>query len=93
MDTGEGRFEQFDASSDEEVNEKLKILQKTYTRHGGMFRVGEELEIRGSKFKIQKLTPKKMVLKLLKKPDDWEEREFPDKVGGILNTPNGPKKF
>lgn len=67
MDTGQGRFEQFNASNEKELNEKMELLQKKFTNHGGTFRIGETLEIRGSHFKIQKITPKKMTLKLLKR--------------------------
>ena len=67
MDTGRGYFEQFDAQNDEEMNEKLKQLQKKYTDFGGVFRIGEVLEIRGSKFKIRTLGKKEMHLRLLPK--------------------------
>ena len=62
MDSGDGRFERleqerFDAltSGEEEKPE----------RAGGIFSVGEELEIRGSRFKVRKITRKDLVLRLL----------------------------
>ena len=61
MDTGEGRFEMF------EKEEELKKMQETYPEHGGVFRQGETLEIRGSLFRVQSIKPKGMRLKLLKK--------------------------
>jgi hypothetical protein len=67
MDTGEGRFEEFEADNEEELNEKMKTLREKFTNHGGVFRVGEEIEIRGSLFRVQSIRPKKLILKLLKK--------------------------
>ena len=60
MDTGEGRFEQF-----EELN-RLRELEKKYPKHKGIFTVGEELELRGSKFKVKDISPFGIKLKLLK---------------------------
>lgn len=61
MDTGEGRFEMVDTL--EEAIEK----QKGYPLHGGIFKIGEILEIKGSQFKIQSINPKGMRPKLLKR--------------------------
>ena len=70
MDSGEGRFEEF------EKPEQLADLQREYPLHGGVFKKGEILEIRGSKFKIKTISPKELRLKLLpkhsKKPVDCE---------------------
>ena len=61
MDTGEGRFEMM--QSLEEAIEK----KEEYPNHGGIFREGEILEIKGSRFKVQSINPKGMRLKLLKR--------------------------
>ena len=64
MDTGEGRFEQFD--SEEEMRNKLAELRDRFPRLNEFaFRVGEEVEIQGSKFKITRITPKKLTLRIL----------------------------
>ena len=71
MITNEGRFKQFD--SEEEAAESLKTLagedlsvndlklemQRRY------FRVGEELIIKGGKFRVKNITPTKLILKLV----------------------------
>ena len=60
MDTGEGRFER--------VNDIYDVWdkQRKHPKAKGIFMVGEELEIRGSKFKIKDISPFGMKLKLLK---------------------------
>ena len=60
MDTGEGKFETF------YTDEELIALKKAYPDSRGVFSVDEELEIKGSRFKVKKITPFGMVLKLLK---------------------------
>ena len=67
MDTGEGRFEPIKAADDKELSEKLRALQKKHTQHGGTFRIGEEVELKGSRFRIKSIKPKQLVLKLLKR--------------------------
>ena len=69
MDTGEGRFEQVEFDPHEKVAEfedQLSNLRKKFPKSKGLFTVGEELEIRGSKFKIKDISPFGMKLKLLK---------------------------
>lgn len=61
MDSGEGRFEQFDRE------EELAELQESYPLHGGVFCKGEVVELKGSKFKIKTISPKELRLKLLPK--------------------------
>jgi len=60
MDTGEGRFEKFNAL------EQLEELRKKYPNSKGVFTIGEEVEIRGSMFKVKEITPFGIKLKLLK---------------------------
>lgn len=59
MDTGIGRFECF--GNEEEEAE----LRKKYPKAKGIFTVGEEIEIRGSKFKVADISPFGIKLKLL----------------------------
>ena len=60
MDTGEGHFETF-ATMDE-----LNKLKGVYPKNKGIFTVGEELEIKGSNFRVKEITPFGIRLKLLK---------------------------
>jgi hypothetical protein len=60
MDTGEGKLEQFDIKD-------LETMKEKYPRHGGWFRVDEEIEIRGSLFRIKAVKPTELRLKLLKR--------------------------
>lgn len=61
MDTGEGEFKQF------MLEEEKERLLKEHPNHGGVFRVGEELTIKGSLFRVKSIKPKELRLKLLKK--------------------------
>ena len=61
MDTGKGFF------VEKKENEEKEEIEKRYPGHGGWFREGEEIEIRGSKFKVKKVTPTELRLKLLSK--------------------------
>ena len=61
MDTGEGRFEIRDLEKD------LDDLKKEFPRHGGIFTVGDEVELRGSLFRIKSIKPTELRLKLLKR--------------------------
>lgn len=61
MDTGEGKFIPFELMSDEPK------LQKKHPNHGGTFHKGEELTIKGSKFRVTLITPMTLRLKLLKR--------------------------
>lgn len=67
MDTGKGVFEQIKAANDEEMKAKMLELEGKFPNHGGWFREGEEIEIRGSLFRIQSVKPNQLRLKLLKK--------------------------
>lgn len=60
MDTGEGRLEAFN------TDEELRALKALHADHRGVFSIGEELEIKGSLFKIKKISPFGIVLKVLK---------------------------
>ena len=60
MDTGEGRFEQFDNIS------AIEELRNEYPKSKGIFTISEYIEIRGSKFKVKEITPFGIKLKLIK---------------------------
>jgi len=49
MDTGEGRFEEFEYKPSEEYDN----LRKKYPKSKGVFYVGEELKIKGSLFGLK----------------------------------------
>lgn len=63
MDTGEGRFEKFQAL------DELDGLRKKFPKSKGVFTVGEEIEIRGSLFKVKDISPFGIKLKLLKRKE------------------------
>ena len=58
MDNNEGLFK---AINEEKFNEQVKENESQ------VFRVGEILEIRGSRFQVKKIYPRKLLLKLLPK--------------------------
>ena len=60
MDTGQGKFEQFDDL------QSLHGKIRKYPNARGIFIVGEELEIRGSRFLVKDISPYGIKLKLLK---------------------------
>lgn len=63
MDTGDGKFVQVDADN----HEKKSEVEHRFPNHGGWFREGEVIEIRGSSFRIQSVKPTQLRLKLLAK--------------------------
>lgn len=67
MDTGKGTFEQVNAANEEQLKEMMKALEGKHPNHGGWFREGEIIEIRGSTFRIQAVKPTGLRLKLLKR--------------------------
>ncbi len=60
MDSGEGRFEEVKSLGD------ISEMYAKYPKAKGIFTAGEEIEIRGSKFKVKQITPFGIKLKLLK---------------------------
>lgn len=61
MDTGEGTFKQFSEFKD------LKELRGLYPNSGGVFKEGEILEIKGSRFEVSKIIRNGLKLRLLPK--------------------------
>ena len=64
MDTGEGYFKEI---NDKDAIRQIKDLMDEHPTFGGLFKKGEILQIRGSFFKVKKITPKDMVLHLMPK--------------------------
>ena len=75
MDTGKGYFEQLQADgiSKEEAEAKLeqmkKLLEEKHPGHGGWFREGEIVELKGSRFRVKRIKPTEITLKLLKRSE------------------------
>ncbi len=67
MDTGKGTFEQVQAQNEEQLEEMKKLLQEKYPQHGGWFREGEIVELKGSTFRVKRIKPTEIVLKLMKR--------------------------
>lgn len=64
MDTGEGKFELLQ----ERLSElDQKAFKKRYPKCGGMFTIGEMLEIKGSRFQVSKIIADGLKLKLIPK--------------------------
>ena len=61
MDTGEGKFV---SAPTEDQAHRLQLEQK-YPNHGGWFHVGEEVILKGSRFRVKSVKPTELRLKLL----------------------------
>lgn len=70
MDDGQGNLIPFQDA------EELHILQKENPLHGGWFRVGEEVELKGSRFRVKAVKPTELRLKLLPRKTKANERQF-----------------
>ena len=58
MDTGEGRLEMLEAQR------QAELMNKKPGRTD-IFSVGEEVQVKDSRFRITKITPKKLTLRIL----------------------------
>jgi len=58
MDSGRGHFE--------EIPEEIYEMANKQHIDSGVFKVGEELDLKGSKFRIKSIKPTELRLKLLK---------------------------
>ena len=67
MDTGNGTFKTIEAESEGKLATMKAALEERYPNHGGWFRVGEEVEIHGSLFRVKSVKPTELRLKLLKR--------------------------
>jgi len=64
MDQGNGTFKMLEEAK---LGGAVSSLEALLEMQKSMFRVGEEITIKDSRFKIQRITPKKLILKLLPK--------------------------
>ena len=62
MDSGNGNFEMLERDRAEAL---LSGEEEKPERAGGIFSIGEELKIKGSKFRVRKITRKDLILRLL----------------------------
>jgi hypothetical protein len=67
MDTGNGKFEQVQAENEEQLAQAKKALENKYPKHGGWFREGEVVELKGSLFRVKRIKPTEITLKLLQR--------------------------
>jgi len=67
MDTGKGMFEQVKAENEEQLKEMMKSLEGKHPNHGGWFREGEVVELKGSTFRVKRIKPTEITLKLMKR--------------------------
>ena len=63
MDSGQGKFVEI------ENDDHLEDLKESYPFHGGIFKVGEVVELKTSKFRIKSIKPTELRLKLIKRGD------------------------
>jgi hypothetical protein len=69
MDTGQGIFEQVQADNKQQLEEMMKLMEGKFPKHGGWFREGEIVELRGSRFRVKRIKPTEITLKLLKRSE------------------------
>lgn len=69
MDTGKGTFEQVQASNEQKLEEIKKLLEGKHPNHGGWFREGEIVELKGSHFRVKRIKPTEITLKLLRRKE------------------------
>ena len=62
MDTGKGKFELLEKAR------TMELMQENPNRTD-IFTVGEEVKIRDSRFRIVKITPKKLTLRILQREE------------------------
>ena len=62
MDTGEGKFVELESLEEEYLNYKRSLFPNAK----GIFKTGEIIEIRGSRFRVKSITPFGIRLKLLR---------------------------
>lgn len=79
MDTGEGTFVTF------RTEEELAKLRKMFPRHGGLFRVGEEVMLKESHFSVTAIEQDELRLKLLKRqiPAEEQQQSLKDELSAL----------
>ena len=76
MDTGEGRFEQFDTKEKAEKAAELVQGLSPWKKRPSVFEVGEKVPIKESLFDVTKITSDELRLKLLPQPIDEDARKI-----------------
>ena len=69
MDNGQGKFLYNDETDPGAIEMKKARMEVMNPNHGGWFREGEIIEIRGSRFRISSVKPTQLRLKLLIKKE------------------------
>lgn len=70
MDTGRGYFEPIAAEPTDTINyleRQIDNLKKRHPDAGGVFHVGEEVSLKGSRFKITNISKRSLILQLLER--------------------------
>ncbi len=67
MDTGKGKFEHIEAMDEKLLKGQMRQLEERYPEHGGWFREGEVVELKGSTFRVKRIKPTEIVLKLMRR--------------------------
>ena len=65
MDQGNGRFKMLDANGLKDAFDSLTSLEQKMEAQKKIFSVGEEVQVKNSYFRVARITPKKLILKLL----------------------------
>lgn len=60
MDTGEGRFEKLESLEAEHQ------LRGKYPKSKGVFQIGEVIEVKGSRLKVERINKDRIIFKLLR---------------------------
>lgn len=68
MDSGKGHFDHFE--NEAKLNERMEKLVGLREKVGSIFRVGEILEIKDSRFKIRSIGKREIRLRLMKDSDE-----------------------
>jgi len=67
MDSGKGKFYYNEETTPEAIEIKKVQMEAENPGHGGWFRIGEELIIKGSLFRVRAITPTQLRLKLVRR--------------------------
>ena len=70
MDSGKGKFYYNEETDPKEFELKKAVMEAMNPNHGGWFREGEIIEIRGSRFRVSSVKPTQLRLKLLNRNKD-----------------------
>jgi len=69
MDQGNGRFKMLDDGALRDIFEKLTSQEQKMQTQKKLFSVGEKVQVKDSHFRVTRITPKKLILKLLPKDE------------------------